>query len=152
MLKARQDEALRNLIWWKVFLPTAGGLDLDDLQGFFQHKLFWDSMKNISINYPSIYLLSYGKVHQKGPTVLSRARSTSCLCVFKKMLQSCFLSYQSWFTMRDHGLEYGWTKPSCGQQIPPPIRLMFLFCQIPHPPAAVLLLIYRWNSWKITTQ
>ena len=29
--KARLDGALRNLVWWKVSLPTAGGLELDDL-------------------------------------------------------------------------------------------------------------------------
>ena len=31
VLKARLDGALGNLVWWEVFLPTAGGLDLDDL-------------------------------------------------------------------------------------------------------------------------
>jgi len=25
------DGALSNLLWWKVFLPVAGGLELDDL-------------------------------------------------------------------------------------------------------------------------
>jgi len=31
MFKARLDGALSNLVWWKVSLPTAGGLELDDL-------------------------------------------------------------------------------------------------------------------------
>jgi len=29
--KARLDEALSNLVWWKVSLPVAGGLELGDL-------------------------------------------------------------------------------------------------------------------------
>ena len=29
--KARLDGALSNLVWWKVSLPMAGGLELDDL-------------------------------------------------------------------------------------------------------------------------
>jgi len=29
--KARLDGALSNLVWWKVSLPTAGGLQPDDL-------------------------------------------------------------------------------------------------------------------------
>ena len=31
VFKARLDEALSNLIEWKVSLPMAGGLELDDL-------------------------------------------------------------------------------------------------------------------------
>jgi len=31
VLKARLDGALSNLVWWKVSLPTAGGLELGDL-------------------------------------------------------------------------------------------------------------------------
>ena len=31
VFKARLDEALNNLFWWKVSLPTAGGLELDGL-------------------------------------------------------------------------------------------------------------------------
>ena len=31
VLKARLDGALSNLVWWKVSLPMAGGLELDDL-------------------------------------------------------------------------------------------------------------------------
>ena len=31
VIKARLDEALSNLIEWKVSLPMAGGLELDDL-------------------------------------------------------------------------------------------------------------------------
>ena len=29
--KARLDGALSNLVWWKMSLPMAGGLELDDL-------------------------------------------------------------------------------------------------------------------------
>jgi len=31
VFKARLDGALSNLILWKMFLPVAGGLELDDL-------------------------------------------------------------------------------------------------------------------------
>jgi len=31
MLQVRLDGALSNLVWWKVSLPVAGGLELDDL-------------------------------------------------------------------------------------------------------------------------
>ena len=31
VLKARLDGALSNLVYWKVSLPMAGGLELDDL-------------------------------------------------------------------------------------------------------------------------
>jgi len=31
VFKARLDGALSNLVWWKVFLPVAGGLELGDL-------------------------------------------------------------------------------------------------------------------------
>jgi len=31
VFKARLDRALRNLVWWKVPLPMAGGLERDDL-------------------------------------------------------------------------------------------------------------------------
>jgi len=31
VFKARLDGALSSLIWWKVTLPMAGGLELDDL-------------------------------------------------------------------------------------------------------------------------
>jgi len=30
VFKARLDGALSNLVWWKVSLPMAGGLELDD--------------------------------------------------------------------------------------------------------------------------
>jgi len=30
-LKARLDGALSNLVWWKVSLPMAGGLELGEL-------------------------------------------------------------------------------------------------------------------------
>jgi len=41
--KVRLDRALSNLIYWKLSLPMAGGLELDDLQGPFQPKPFYDS-------------------------------------------------------------------------------------------------------------
>jgi len=44
VFKARLDEALSNLVWWKVSLPMAGGLELDGLEGHFQTKPFYDSM------------------------------------------------------------------------------------------------------------
>jgi len=31
VFKARLNVALSNLVWWKVFLPMAGGLELGDL-------------------------------------------------------------------------------------------------------------------------
>ena len=31
VFKARLDGALGNLVWWKVSLPMAGGVELDDL-------------------------------------------------------------------------------------------------------------------------
>jgi len=31
VFKARFNGALSNLVWWKVSLPMAGGLELDDL-------------------------------------------------------------------------------------------------------------------------
>jgi len=31
LFKARLDGTLSNLVWWKVSLPMAGGLELDDL-------------------------------------------------------------------------------------------------------------------------
>ena len=43
LFKARLDGALSNLIWWKMSLPTAGGLELDELEGPFQPKPFYDS-------------------------------------------------------------------------------------------------------------
>lgn len=36
--------ALHNVIWWKVILPVAEALELNDLQGPLQPKLFCDSM------------------------------------------------------------------------------------------------------------
>ena len=41
---ARLDGALNSLVWWKVSLPTVGGLEPDDLQGPFQPKLFSGSV------------------------------------------------------------------------------------------------------------
>ena len=43
-LKPRLDGALGNLVWWELSLPTAGGLELDDLKGPFQPKPFYDFM------------------------------------------------------------------------------------------------------------
>jgi len=31
VFKARLDRALSNLVWWKVSLPMAGGLEREDL-------------------------------------------------------------------------------------------------------------------------
>jgi len=31
VFRARLDRALSNLVWWKVSLPTAGGVEQDDL-------------------------------------------------------------------------------------------------------------------------
>jgi len=44
VFKARLDGALSNLVWWKVSLPVAGGLELGDLQGPFRPKPFCDSI------------------------------------------------------------------------------------------------------------
>lgn len=41
--KTRLDWALSNLVYWKLSLPIAGGLELDHLQGSFQPKPFYDS-------------------------------------------------------------------------------------------------------------
>jgi len=43
--KARLDGALSNLVYWNMSLPTAGRLQLDDLEGPFQPKQFYDFMK-----------------------------------------------------------------------------------------------------------
>jgi len=43
-LKARLDEALSSLVQIEASMPIAGGLELDDLKGSFQPKLFYDSM------------------------------------------------------------------------------------------------------------
>lgn len=42
MFKTTLDESLSNLIWWVASLPMVGGLELDDLSGSFQPKLFYD--------------------------------------------------------------------------------------------------------------
>jgi len=44
VFKARLDGALSNLGWGKASLLMTGGLELDDLQGPFQPKPFYDSM------------------------------------------------------------------------------------------------------------
>ena len=44
VFKARLDGALSNLVWWKMSLLMAGGLEPDDLEGPFQPKPFYDSM------------------------------------------------------------------------------------------------------------
>ena len=44
VFKARLDGALSNLVEWKVSLPMAGELELDDLYGPLQTKLFYGSM------------------------------------------------------------------------------------------------------------
>ena len=43
--KARLDVALGSLVWWLATLHVAGGLKLDDHCGPFQHRPFYDSMK-----------------------------------------------------------------------------------------------------------
>ena len=43
-VKAKLDGALSNLVWWKMSLPTARGLEPDDLQGPFQPLPKYDSM------------------------------------------------------------------------------------------------------------
>jgi len=48
VFKARLDGALSNLVWWKMFLLTAGGLDLDDLSGPFQPLPLYDSIFKVS--------------------------------------------------------------------------------------------------------
>ena len=43
VFKARLDGALSNLVWCKMSLLMAGGLEPDDLSGPFQPKPFYDS-------------------------------------------------------------------------------------------------------------
>ena len=43
LFKASLDGALDNLVQWVAALPMAGGLKVDDLQGHFQPKSFYDS-------------------------------------------------------------------------------------------------------------
>jgi len=40
VFEVRLDGALSNLIWWKVSLPMAEGLEIDDLYSPFQPKPF----------------------------------------------------------------------------------------------------------------
>jgi len=47
VLKARLDVALSNLVWWKMSLPMAGGLEQDGLEGPFQPKSFYDSVIDV---------------------------------------------------------------------------------------------------------
>ena len=42
VLEARLDEALSSLSWWGAALPTAGGLELNDLYGPLQPEL-WEN-------------------------------------------------------------------------------------------------------------
>jgi len=42
--QARLDGALSNVVWLKMSLLTAGGLDQMAFKGPFQPKLFYDSM------------------------------------------------------------------------------------------------------------
>ena len=44
VFKTTLDRALRNLLWWKMSLFVAEGLESDDLQGPFHPKPFYDSM------------------------------------------------------------------------------------------------------------
>ena len=43
VFKARLDGALSNLVEWKMYLPMAVGLELDDFSDLFQPKTFYDS-------------------------------------------------------------------------------------------------------------
>ena len=47
--KARLDGAGSNLVWWKVSLPMAGGLGMDDLEGPCLPKPFYNSMYMLEI-------------------------------------------------------------------------------------------------------
>jgi len=42
VFKARLDGALSTLLWWKMSLPVAWGLELDHLEGPLQPKPFYD--------------------------------------------------------------------------------------------------------------
>jgi len=44
VLKARLDGAVSTLVWWKMSLLMAGGLEPDDLYGPCQPKPFYDSI------------------------------------------------------------------------------------------------------------
>jgi len=44
LFRARLDGALSSLVWWKMSLLMAGGLEPDDLRGPFQPKPFCDSI------------------------------------------------------------------------------------------------------------
>jgi len=44
MFKVGLDEALSNLVQWKMTLPMAVGLELDDLEDSFQPKSFYNSV------------------------------------------------------------------------------------------------------------
>ena len=48
--KARLDGALSNLIWLKMSLPIAGGLDWMTFKGPFHPKAFYDSMISLSLS------------------------------------------------------------------------------------------------------
>jgi len=43
VFKAKMDRVVSNLVWWKVSLPMAGGLELDHIHGPFQTKPFYGS-------------------------------------------------------------------------------------------------------------
>lgn len=49
MSKHRLDKASSNLVCWKVSLPMARGLELDHLEGLFQHKPFYDSKRQCAM-------------------------------------------------------------------------------------------------------
>ena len=53
LFKARLDGALSKLVWWKASLPTAEGLELDDLEGPFQPKPFDDSIPSLFLPRPA---------------------------------------------------------------------------------------------------
>jgi len=65
VFKARLDGAPSNLVWWKMSLLMAGGLELGDLQGPFQPKPFYESMTPCHIIW-----MSFGIILQQCVCVL----------------------------------------------------------------------------------
>ena len=60
VFKARLGGALRNLVWWKMSLLMAGGVEPDDLEGPFQPKPFYDSVITFSFcNVSFLSLIDY---------------------------------------------------------------------------------------------
>jgi len=73
VFKAMLDGALSNLVWWKVSLPIAGGLEPDDLQGPFQPKPFCDSMtQSLSFYFQATKGFFFGNGPQSIPTTCAK--------------------------------------------------------------------------------